>query len=247
MSSSPRVVIHKTRGKFLVTIKMRQQPAQPAIIPEEAAEVPPPRVDWGADVTFFQLLSIDGTVTEKSIHTNLIHAVSTPIKEDRWGNTERRGLIDVSKLMPGVMTEVFDILIKWLYTGQVRITAPSVFEVDQFWALVFQMSEHFEISALKQVAFSKFEACLLPRELPSNKQTHTLPSKQLLKVLFHDGDCTGSLQTWMIDHIYWIYECVPSLLEEIEVSMKLYPLIAAEFCARLFQSKSRIQHCESGN
>lgn len=244
IGSSSRVIVHKTTAKFLVTNKMRQQSAQPAIVPEETAALPPPRVDWGAHVTFFQLRSsLDGKITEKSVHTNLVDAVSPPIKECRWRAKEYRGnLVDISERMPGVTTEVFDILIKWLYTGHVRIMAPSNFEADQFWALVFQMSEQFEISDLKQIAFSRFEAWVSPGGIPSTDQSPIFPSKQLFGVFFDKGDCTGILQSWIVDHIFWMYKYAPSLLDEIESSMKLFPAIANGFCARLFRGESTMRH-----
>lgn len=243
MSLEPSITVRKTSTQLILTIKMRQKYLQPAATPEETASIPPPKVDWGAHVTFFTLpSSLNGKTIAKSIHSNLINAVSEPIRKHHH-NTKEYGdnPIDLSEMISGITTEVFELLIKWLYTGQILITPPSAFSADLFWALAFRMSEVLQISAVQLIAFEKFAACLSPTtSLSTGRIRADKPSAQLLDVLFQPGDCEGILQSWVVDHIHWIYECVPSALDDVAASMRLYPLMAAEVCVRLFHRKFKV-------
>lgn len=143
--------------------------------------------------------------------------------------------IDLSEAGLGISSEIFDILFKWLYSGQIPVGPPSTMQSDEFWALVFRMSELLVVPELGMMAFQKFEACFPISAISSANQNHVCLSKGLSDVLFKTESNTGVLQSWSIDYIFWVYECVPSALKEIANMIELYPVLASGFCARLFR------------
>lgn len=204
----------------------------------EPASISPPNVEIGAEVTVFRLSpTTEHVPCEVSIHTNLINAVSERVKKiDR---REHKGPVNLSE----IRTEVFNVLVKWLYSGHIPIRQPPSFMADEFWASVFLMSRKLKVVALQVMSFEKFERHFQPRLGPPNEVLKTIiPSPKLLELLFNPTSVHIVLRDWVREHLLWMYYDNTSVtdLEPIAKLMHSYPALAAALCVRLFAGKSGV-------
>lgn len=170
-------------------------------------------------------------MSEVSIHTDLICAVSEPIKRTISGRLEEaKNPVE----LPNVSIEQFKILVKWLYGGRIPFQHPPSFTADEFWALVFTMSRHLEVAALQLIAFDKFEECFSISDaptLPGGKMRN--PSPQLLRRFLKLNEPQNLILDWVMDHLYWANECMSSAFVEAAALFKSCPGLSERYCEKL--------------
>lgn len=217
-------IIAKDTTTLRIKIKMRCKMY-------EAATIPPPNVGYGIDVTVFSLNN-----SESSIHSNLICAVSPYVRRE----VAKMSTQDLRSIkLTSTRIEVFDVLSRWLYCGQIPAEKPSDSKADEFWASVFLMSRKLEVTDLQAIAFAKFEACFSLNIAPSSGWRDAFsPSTELLKLIFEPANPQDDvLQSWIVGHFYWVYKCMPSALNGTAQLIEPYTILTSKLCTKLVTSK----------
>lgn len=220
---------------------MRPLVSHAAPVLYETAAINPPDVELGNEFTIFGLgrTNTDPAI-EVSIHTNLICSVSNRIKKSLPQNPKQE--MEPVKL-PWTHAQPFNVLVRWLYRGQIPIEQPPDCAPDYFWAMVFLVATHFKVSALRVMAFDKFEACFSVGNVqPITGKKLSNPSPELLARFFQKSNPHNIIQNWIIDHMYWAYKCMPSVFTDAEASFKSLPSLRERFCDKLFTGELHVYH-----